>query len=68
MPQKDSENIPESLNGFKNFFRSALLADKRQKSHETSTLDRERQLPLMLRANARMTRVNDLRLARNKPL
>jgi hypothetical protein len=50
------------------FFRPALFADERQESHETGALDGEGNLPLMLRTNMRVHRVNDLRLARNKPL
>jgi len=47
--------------------RGFLFAYIRQKSHESRTLDRIGKFALMLRANVRMTRVDDLRLARNIP-
>jgi len=44
-----------------------LFANVRQKRHEPCLLDRSRKLPLMLRADIRMTGINDLCLARNEP-
>jgi len=38
----------------------------RQERHKTRSLDRLRQLTLVLRADARVPRIDDLRLARNK--
>ena len=39
----------------------------RQERHKTRSLDRLRQLTLVLRADARVPRIDDLRLARNEP-
>jgi len=44
-----------------------LFADVRQQSHESRLLDCGGKLALMLRADVRVTRVDDLRLARNEP-
>ena len=43
-----------------------LLSYVRQERHETRAFDGLRQLPLVLRADARVPRVDDLHLARNK--
>jgi hypothetical protein len=53
-----------SPKGRKGYF---LFADVRQKRHESRALDRLGEFALMLCADPRMARVNNLGLARNKP-
>ena len=43
-----------------------LFPDVRDESHESRALDGFRKFALMLRADVRVARVDDLRLARNK--
>jgi hypothetical protein len=44
-----------------------LFANVRQKRHKSRAFDRIGELALMLRAHPCVPRINDLRLARNKP-
>jgi hypothetical protein len=46
----------------------ALFSDVRQQSHETRALHGGRYLAMVLGADVRVARVNDLCLARNEPL
>ena len=64
---KENPSFTGVFTEFKAWILADLFPDVREKRHKPRALDGLRKFALMLRADARMFRIDDLRLARNKP-